>query len=91
MMNEGEAKLTHDTLAAYISNRLAPHERAAVTRRLVRDPEARGLLAMAARALGMIRAGDRDQVDLESRDRRAERTGARRAPPREKNPRSERR
>jgi anti-sigma factor RsiW len=75
-MKQGDTPLDQETLAAYISNTLPPEERAAVTRALVRDPESRELLAMAAQAIGEERKRlyDRlhDRLRLDSRDRRAE-------------------
>jgi len=72
-MKQGESPLDHETLAAYISNTLPPEERAAVTRALVRDPESRELLAMAAQAIGEERNRLRDRLRMDSRDRSAER------------------
>lgn len=72
-MKQGESPLDHETLAAYISNTLSPEERAAVTRALVRDPESRELLAMAAQAIDEERSRLRDSLRMDSRDRSAER------------------
>ena len=71
-MKQSESPLDQDTLAAYISNTLSPAERAAVTRVLIRDPESRHLLALAAKALGEERDGRRDRLRVDSRDRKAE-------------------
>lgn len=75
-MNQGELPLDHDTLAAYISNTLPPEERAAVTRVLLRDPESRELLALAAQAIGEERNKLRNRLRLDSRDRSAERNAS---------------
>ena len=78
-MKQDEPTLDHDMLAAYISNSLPPDDRAAVTRLLVRNPEARELLAMAARAIGDEKERHRDHLRVETRDRSAERAGTHRS------------
>ena len=59
MINRHDPLLDEDTLAAYLTNRLSPEERADVTAALVRDPDARELLKMAVYAL---RAADRPPI-----------------------------
>lgn len=79
-MKRNELPLDDDTLAAYISNTLPPDVRATVTRKLLRDPESREVLAMAAKAIGEERMSDRGRLRVESRDRTAERPRSARTP-----------
>jgi len=90
-MKHADPPLDHDTLAAYISNTLPPEERAAVTRALLHDPDARELLALAARALGGERDRLRDQVRVGVRDRESEKGESRRTSRAERKSQSSRR
>lgn len=59
IMSRAHPILDEQTLAAYLSNRLSPSERADVTAALIKDPEARELLKMALYAL---RGADRPPI-----------------------------
>lgn len=69
-MKEANIVLDDRTLAAYIAGSLSAEERAAVTSALVRDPEAREVLAMATQALAAAKTPRPSAID--ATDRRAE-------------------
>ena len=73
MMKQSNRTLDVTTLVAYLSNQLSADERAEVTAVLVRDPESRELLAMAAKAMSVEKDRHRGQLVVDSADRKAER------------------
>jgi anti-sigma factor RsiW len=76
MMKQSNRTLDVTTLVAYLSNQLSDDERAEVTAVLVRDPESRELLAMAAKAMSVEKDRHRGQLVVDSADRKAERKGS---------------
>ncbi len=70
-MEKENIVLDDRTLAAYIEGNLSPEERAEVTAALVRDPDARELLAMAMQALAAART-QRPSGAIDAADRKAE-------------------